>query len=57
MFNTDPTADPTVDLILDLTMSWLDSGFYLPTNSKINPIKAFFMDNFEDATGTVGVES
>lgn len=62
-FNTDPTADPTVDLIVDSTISptlcedQLDPRFYLPTNSKIDPIKAFFMDNFEETTETVGVES
>jgi hypothetical protein len=62
-FNTDPAADLTADLTVDSTISptrcedWLDSGFYLPTNSKIDPIKAFFMDNFEEATETVGVES
>lgn len=61
-FNTDLTADPTTDLTVDSTINptrcedWLDSGFYLSTNSKIDPIKPFFMDNFEQATETVGVE-
>jgi hypothetical protein len=62
-FNTDPTADPTADLTVGSTISptrcedWLASVSHLPTNSKIDPIKAFFMDNFEEATETVGVES
>jgi hypothetical protein len=62
-FNINLTADLAADLTADSTVSptrcedWLDSEFYLPTNSKIDPVKAFFMDNLEEATETVGVES
>lgn len=62
-FNIDLTADPTADPTADSTVSptwcedWLDSGFYLPTNSKIDPVKAFFMDNLEEVTETMDVES